>query len=419
MSAVSLTSAKGLAGRRADLQTIDLWLVLVVLALLSIGLVMVASASMSIAERDFGNPFYYFNKQLIFALLGIALACVMMQIPMGVWESAGILLLLLALVMLVVVLIPGVGKTVNGSTRWLAFGPARLQVSEFARLFLLIYLAGYLVRRGPEVRERIRGFLKPLIVLCLAAFLLVMEPDFGAAVMLMAAAMVMMFVGGVSFWQFLLLFSGLTFTAVVLAITSPYRLQRITGFMDPWADPFGSGFQLTQSLIAIGSGSWGGLGLGSSVQKLFYLPEAHTDFLFAILAEELGLIGVLVVIGLYVFLLIRAWRIARKASESGMMFSAYLATGIMAWVGMQAFINMGISMGLLPTKGLTLPLLSAGGSSTLAVCIALGMLLRIGHEAEVAQVQASRGQGRGQSSVNQSKNRKAKGAKNTRVGKNA
>lgn len=370
-------------------QGLDLGLLMVALSLVGLGLVMVASASMSISEREFGNPFYYFNKQLMFVALGIALACLVVQVPLHVWEKSGMALLILALVLLVLVLVPGIGKSVNGGRRWIAFGSVGLQVSEFTRLFILVYLAGYLVRRGEEVRGQMRGFFKPLAVLCLASWLLVSEPDFGAAVMLMLTAMTMMFVGGVGLMQFILLFIGLTGTGVMLALISPYRLQRVLGFMDPWADPFGSGFQLTQSLIAIGSGSWTGVGLGGSVQKLFYLPEAHTDFLFAILAEELGLIGVLVVIALYALLVWRGYKLARAANESGRLFSVYLATGLTAWLGMQAFVNIGVNMGLLPTKGLTLPLMSAGGSSTLAVCLALGILLRIGFETRLSGNQAS------------------------------
>ena len=289
-------------------------------------------------------------------------------------------LLMFALFLLILVLIPGIGKTVNGSTRWLPLGVFNLQVSELVKLFLLVYVAGYLVRHGEAVRKTMWGFLKPMMMVGLAGLLLLLEPDFGATVVIMSTVLGMTFLCGARFTQFfsfVTLFAG---AALLLVITSPYRMQRLVSFANPWADPFDSGFQLTQSLIAIGTGGWFGTGLGGSVQKLFYLPESHTDFLFAVLSEELGFAGVSLVVMLYAVILYRAFAIAVKAEHAGNFFASYLAYGIGIWLAMQAVINMGVNMGLLPTKGLTLPLMSYGGSSLVVCCMAIGLLMRIHYE---------------------------------------
>jgi len=285
-----------------------------------------------------------------------------------------------SLLMLAVLLIPGVGRNVNGATRWLNLVVFNLQVSELAKLSVVIYLAGYLVRHSEAVLNTVGGFLKPMGVIALVVVLLLLEPDFGASVVVIATAMGMLFLGGVQLWLFgvLLLTALLMFAA--LAISSPYRLERLTTFLNPWADPFDSGFQLTQSLIAIGRGEWFGVGLGGSVQTLFYLPEAHTDFVFAVLAEELGLIGGMVVVLLFAYLVWRIFRIGRQAAVAGNTFAAYLAFGIALWVALQVFINIGVNVGLLPTKGLTLPLMSYGGSSMMAMCVAMAIVLRIDAE---------------------------------------
>ncbi len=364
-SAVSL-------GRRVDPA-----LAAAVLGLLGLGLVMVASASLGIAERATGDPFYYLTRQLVYVVLGVVLAAVVYQLPLALWERINRTLLLGAALALVLVLIPGIGKTVNGASRWLWLGVFNLQVSEPAKLVVILYLAGYLVRHGEAVRTRVAAFFRPLAVLAVIATLLLLEPDFGTAAVLMATAFGMLFLGGVRLWHFALLLAGAVAALALLAVSSPYRLERLTGFLDPWADPFDSGFQLTQSLIAIGSGGWFGLGLGDSIQKLFYLPEAHTDFLFAVLAEELGLVGVATVIALFAVLVWRCFVIACRAEAQGMAFGAYVAYGIGIWLGLQATINLGVNMGVLPTKGLTLPLMSAGGSSMLVVCAAIGLLARI------------------------------------------
>ncbi len=350
------------------------------LALLIGGLVILASASISVSDNMVGNPFYYVQRQAIAALIGAAAAFVCLFIPMSVWRSLGPLMLLIAFALLLVVLVPGVGYAVNGSTRWLRVGVMNIQVSEPARLFLILYIAGYLVRQNKSLREQFTGFLRPMLVLSLACGLLLAEPDFGAAIVLLATALAMLFVAGARVRDFLLFFSTTIIAMATLAITSPYRLQRLTAFLDPWSDPFNSGFQLTQSLIAIGRGEWFGVGLGSSVQKLFYLPEAHTDFVFAVFAEEFGLFGSLLLIALFLGLLWRIFKLSIRAANAERFFEAYLTVGLGTWLGLQAFINVGVNMGLLPTKGLTLPLISYGRSSLIIAMISIGLLLRVHHE---------------------------------------
>lgn len=361
-------------------QPLDWLLILLAGTLLGFGLIMIASASVAIADRQLGDPSYYLIRQSLYAGLGVAVAMIVWQIPLVLWQRLGPLLLFIATLLLMVVLIPGIGRTVNGATRWLMIGPFNLQVSELAKLALIIYLAGYLVRRGEEVRATIKGFIKPMLLVALISFLLLAEPDFGAAVVLTATALGMMFLGGVQLWLFgvLVMLAGGALT--ILAISSPYRMERLTAFLNPWADPFNSGFQLTQALIAFGRGEWFGVGLGSSVQKLFYLPEAHTDFVYAVLVEELGMFGGAVVIALFVLLVARILKIAQRAEQAGMPFGAYLCYGIAIWIALQAFVNMGVNMGLLPTKGLTLPLMSYGGSSIIVLCAGLALVQRVAME---------------------------------------
>jgi len=351
-----------------------------VLVLLLGGFVILASASITISDNATGNPFFYLERQLVAAAIGLAAGLFCLFVPMHVWQTLGPLLLIVGLALLVVVLVPGVGYEVNGATRWVRVGIMNLQVSEPARLCLLIYLAGYVVRQQKALREQFVGFLRPMLVLTLGCALLLAEPDFGAAIVLLATALVMLFVAGARIRDFILFFSATVIAVVGLTLTSPYRLSRLTGFMDPWADPYNSGFQLTQSLIAIGRGEWFGVGLGDGVQKLFYLPEAHTDFVFAVFAEEFGLLGSVVLIALFVALLWRVFKLAMRAADSERFFEAFLAIGLGTWLGLQAFINVGVNMGLLPTKGLTLPLISYGRSSLIVAMIAIGLLLRIHHE---------------------------------------
>jgi cell division protein FtsW len=356
--------------------------------LLVLGLVMVASASITVAAREFGDPWHFLVKQAAFVGLGSAAAWVTVQIPLARWRQLARPLLILSLFLLALVLVPGFGRTVNGSTRWLELGAMGFQVSEAAKVAVIVYLADYVVRREAALRTTWSGFVSPLALVGLAAVLLLMEPDFGAAVVLSACALTVLFLGGVPLARFGLLVAAAAGTLLALAFSSPYRMERISAFLDPWADPFNSGFQLTQSLIAIGSGAWTGVGLGGSVQKLFYLPEAHTDFLFAIFAEETGLLGVFGVIVLYFVLVGRAFDIAGRAHRASMAFAGHLASGLGVWIALQAFINIGVNMGLLPTKGLTLPLMSYGGSSTLTMCAAIGLLLRVQYEVAAAQRQA-------------------------------
>jgi cell division protein FtsW len=370
------------------LDKLDSVLLIAGLALLAIGLVMVTSASISVADRNLSSPFYYLQRQAIFIGLGVIAAWLVYQVRLVYWEKSGMALLGFSLFLLVLVLLPGVGKEVNGSTRWISLGIFNLQVSEAVKLFLIVYVAGYLVRHGEEVRTSILGFIKPMLMVGLAALLLLLEPDFGATVVIIGTVLGMMYLGGVRFMQFVSFLGLFGAAALLLVVTSPYRMERLTSFMNPWADPFDSGFQLTQSLIAIGTGGWFGTGLGGSVQKLFYLPESHTDFLFAVLSEELGFVGVCAIIALYSLLFYRAIRIALLAEKCGNRFAAYLAYGIGIWLAMQAVINMGVNMGMLPTKGLTLPLMSYGGSSLIICCMAIGLLLRIHYECGVYAKQA-------------------------------
>jgi cell division protein FtsW len=362
------------------LDVIDKPLLGVALFLLFLGLIMVGSASTSVAEKLMNDPFYFFWRQLAYMFIGLVAAAITLRIPMEVWEKSGLSLVVISTLLLMLVFVPGLGREVNGSQRWIMLGPLSLQVSEFVKLFSVIYLAGYLVRHHGEVRSRMAGFLRPLALLTVLGLLLLMEPDYGAVVVLFLTAFGMMWLGGVRLSQFLLLLMSLAGALALLAMTSPYRLQRLTSFLNPWADPYDSGFQLTQALIAFGRGEWFGVGLGASIQKLFYLPEAHTDFLFAVMAEELGLLAVILVVMAYLFLIYKALSIGRRAEKREQPFSGYVAYGLGIWIGVQAFINMGVNMGVLPTKGLTLPLMSYGGSSLLVMCVAIALLLRIDYE---------------------------------------
>ncbi|SFM73952.1 cell division-specific peptidoglycan biosynthesis regulator FtsW [Marinobacter zhejiangensis] len=345
-------------------------------ALLVLGVIMISSASMDMAAETLGNSYHYIARQLVFAAMGCALALGAVNVPLAWWERSGWLLLGIGLLVLVLVLTP-IGRTVNGSTRWIPFGLFNIQVSEIAKLCLIAYLAGYIVRRRDELVNTWSGFIRPMAVLTLASILLVIEPDFGATVVLMTAALGMIFLSGVRLRLFLPLIAFCVVMGVALIVTQPYRLKRVISYLDPWKDQFDTGYQLTQSLIAFGRGEWAGVGLGNSVQKLFYLPEAHTDFIFAIVAEEFGLLGSLLVLGLFVTLVVSGMMIARRAEKAGMTFAGCFAYGLTLIIGLQATINIGVNTGLLPTKGLTLPLMSYGGSSLLVMCICIGVLIRV------------------------------------------
>lgn len=349
-------------------------------ALLGLGLVMITSASSEVATATTGNTFYYMIRHLIYVVLGLIAGAFTLLIPMKTWEDLSGKGLVAAIGMLVLVLIPGIGREVNGSMRWIGFGFFNIQPSELAKLFVILYLAGYLERRQDEVRDKWWGFLKPFLILLPMAFLLLQEPDFGATVVMMGAAVAMLFLGGVGLFRFSLMVALAVVAVYILVQTQGYRMKRLTTFTDPWADQYGAGYQLTQALIAFGRGEWLGVGLGNSVQKQFYLPEAHTDFVFSVLAEELGMLGALLSVGLFAFVGIRALYLGLKAEKAGFLYGAYVAWGLaFLWIG-QFLINIGVNTGLLPTKGLTLPFLSYGGSSLVVTCASMAILLRIDWE---------------------------------------
>ena len=365
---------------RAD---VDLALFWSVILLLAIGLVMVYSASiaMSEAEKMTGYRMYYFlQRHAIYLLLGVVAAFVTFQVPIAIWQKFAPALFILGGFLLVIVLIPGIGKEVNGSRRWISLVFMTMQPSELMKLFAVLYAADYTVRKAAFMQDFRKGFLPMLSVMVFMAALLLREPDFGALVVITSIAMAILFLGGLNWRIFASLIVLLAVAFAVLIVSSPYRLQRIVGFMDPWADAYGKGYQLSHSLIAFGRGEWFGVGLGGSVEKLFYLPEAHTDFLLAVIGEELGFIGVFVVIALFAFLIYRAFMVGREAMMREKYYAALVAQGIGVWLSVQAFINMGVNVGLLPTKGLTLPFLSYGGTGLIVNCVAVAVLLRIDAE---------------------------------------
>ncbi len=368
---------------RINAPSYDQALLWVVLLLLGFGLVMVYSASIALAEADklTGHQSAYFLIRhaiyLVVAILGALLA---FQIPTRTWQRFAPYLFIGCLGLLVIVLIPGLGREVNGSRRWIPMGIATIQPSEFMKLFATIYVADYTVRKAAFLASLTKGFMPMLAVMLVVGGLLLREPDFGAFAVIAAISVSILWLGGINGRIFAGLLGLLVVGVIGLIWSSPYRLQRITGFWDPWADPFGKGYQLSHALIAFGRGEWFGVGLGASVEKLLYLPEAHTDFLMAVIAEELGFVGVAAVMLMFAWIVLRAFGIGKEAVSYEHHFSALLAQGIGIWIGVQAIINMGVNVGLLPTKGLTLPLLSFGGSGIVANCIALALLLRIDWE---------------------------------------
>ena len=371
---------------RSEMQAVpyDIWLIGGALSLLCIGLIMVVSTSVSIAEMRDYSPLHYFWRQLVAAVLGIGTTGGLLRLPLVHFERISTTLLFVAIAFLIAVLVPGLGHEVNGSMRWLGLGIITLQASEPAKIAVVVYVAAYLVRHNKQVRSDFIGFIKPIGVITVIAGLLLLEPDFGAAVVLFATVLGMLFLAGVPFLRFF--FWGLTALSALAALSmlAPYRLQRLMTFMDPWSDPFASGFQLIQALIAFGRGEWFGVGLGNSVQKLFYLPEVHTDFVFAVIAEEAGLCGSVAVISLFVFLIWRIFHIGGMAERANLSFAAYLTYGIGLLLGIQAFVNIGVNMGLLPTKGLPLPFLSYGSNNLVVTCASIGIVLRAGIEARQA-----------------------------------
>lgn len=367
---------------------LDPVLLLLWLGLMSIGLIMIASASIAITAEQYGDPWYLTKRHGAYLLMGLVLAGAVLLVPVALWQRYSGWLLLASIFLLLLVLIPGVGKEVNGARRWIDLGIISVQVSEVAKFSTVVFFASYFARRHQELDTGWRGFIKPSLVIGLLGFLVVVEPDFGSAVVLSATAFAMMFVAGVKLRHFLLLLVAAGAILASVAVVSPYRMQRLITFIDPWADQFNSGYQLTQSLIAFGRGEWFGLGLGNSVQKLFYLPEAHTDFIFSILAEELGLVGVVVVIGLFSAFVVRMFAIANRALKTGAVFSALAVFGVAILITFQVFINIGVAAGLLPTKGLTLPFISYGGSSLLIACALVAMVLRVDAELPRESAQA-------------------------------
>lgn len=348
--------------------------------LTALGLVMVASASTAVSENDYGDPLALFWRQSIHVSIGLVVMVLVASVPLTNLSRISPMLLVASMISLALVLVPGIGHEVKGSVRWIRFGAFGIQPSEFAKVALLLYFASYLSRRSYEVRTSFFGLFKALIVIVLGCPLLLAEPDYGATAVLIATSFGMLFLAGVPLMRFVITTGFLVAAMGMLALLAPYRVQRIMSFTDPFADPFGSGFQLVQALIAIGRGGFFGVGLGESVQKLFYLPEAHSDFLFSMMAEELGLISMIVVVMLYTVFMLRSLAIGYRAQKSGLVFGAYAAWGIGLLIGIQAGINIGVNMGLLPTKGLTLPLMSYGGSSFLACAAGVGILSRVERE---------------------------------------
>lgn len=356
---------------RVDWTLLGLWL-----ALMTIGLIMVASASVAFAAANYSDAWYFAKRHAVYMVMGMSLALMVACIPMSVWQRYSGYLLVATLVLLVIVLIPGIGKKVNGSQRWISLGIISIQISEIAKFAAVVFFASFFARRYQELHSGWQGFLKPLLVVGLMALLLLLEPDFGSAVVICSTVFAMMFIAGVKIWHFTLLI-GIGVSALgAVAIFSPYRMQRLITFLDPWADQFNTGYQLTQSLIGFGRGEWFGLGLGNSLQKLFFLPEAHTDFIFAIIAEEFGLVGAVALLTLFAVLIVRIFALARLNLAAGRIFPALATFGIAILFSIQVFINAGVASGLLPTKGLTLPFISYGGSSLLINCVLMAFVMR-------------------------------------------
>ncbi len=368
-------------GHRFYLDTI---LLMTSLALLLFGYVMVTSASLHLGDKLAGDSYYFPRHQLIHIALGLMAGVMAGSVKLETWRDISLQLFFAGLILLILVLIPGIGKVVNGSSRWINLLGLRIQVSEVFKLIAVVYMASFIDRHISVVRSSYLGMLRPFFLLGVAAFLLLKEPDFGAMAVILSVALGMLFLAGASLWQFGALIAVFVGAGIALIMTAQYRLRRVLSFIDPWDDPLNSDFQLTQALIAFGRGEWNGVGLGSSIQKMFYLPEAHTDFLFSVIGEELGLVGTTSVILLFMVLVWRAFVIGQLAETSGTRFSAFLAYGIGVWFGLQAFINMGVNMGMLPTKGLTLPLMSYGGGSIMVMCAALALLFRVRSDAIAA-----------------------------------
>ncbi|WP_076415124.1 cell division protein FtsW [Shewanella sp. UCD-KL12] len=371
------------------MQLYDRALLFSILSLIAFGFVMVMSASMPEAQSLTGNPFHFVVRHAAYIIGCVIIAAVVLQIEMSRWQQLSPLLLLVVGIMLVAVLL--VGTTVNGATRWLSIGPIRIQVAEVAKFAFAIYMAGYLVRRHEEIRDNAKGFYKPIGVFAVYAFLILMQPDLGTVVVLFVGTVGLLFLAGARLFDFFALILTGVGAFVALVLLEPYRMRRVTSFLDPWQDPFGSGYQLTQSLMAYGRGDWFGQGLGNSIQKLEYLPEAHTDFIFAVIGEELGFIGIILVLSVLFFISLRAIKLGNLCIKIDKAFEGYLAYSIGIWICFQTVVNVGASIGILPTKGLTLPFISYGGSSLWVMTAAAMILIRIDHERRLSCIQAIQG----------------------------
>ncbi|MCF1426909.1 MAG: putative lipid II flippase FtsW [Shewanella sp.] len=374
------------------MQLYDRSLLAAVLSLIAFGFVMVMSASLAEAQTLTGNPFHFVERHLAYLVGCVLIAAGMLRVKIAILDKYSNKLLIAVLGLLVLVLL--VGHTVNGATRWLVVGPASIQVAELAKLAFAIYMASYLVRRHEEIRENAKGFYKPIAVLALYALLILLQPDLGSVVVLFVIAMGLLWLAGARLKDFIILIMAALALFVALIVAEPYRMRRVISFLDPWQDPFGSGYQLTQSLMAYGRGDWFGQGLGNSIQKLEYLPEAHTDFIFAVVGEELGFVGIICVLVVLMFVVIRAMQIGNWCLTADKAFEGYLAYGLSIWFGFQTVVNIGASIGMLPTKGLTLPFISYGGTSLWVMTAAAIILLRIDYERRLSQIQVLPGRGK-------------------------
>ncbi|MBR9729047.1 cell division protein FtsW [Shewanella intestini] len=372
-----------------EVQLYDRSLLVAVIGLMGFGFVMVMSASMPEAAKLTGNPYHFVIRHLLYLLGCVVIAAFVLRIEVKYWERYSLQLMFAVLLMLIAVLF--VGTTVNGARRWLSIGPLRIQVAEVAKFIFIVFMAGYLVRRHDELLDNNKGFLKPIGVYCLFAVLILFQPDLGTVVVLFVCTVSLLFLAGAKLLHFFALIMLGVITFVLLVLFEPYRLRRVTSFMDPWEDPFGSGYQLTQSLMAYGRGDWFGQGLGNSIQKLAYLPEAHTDFIFAIIGEELGFVGIVLVLSVLCFVALRAIRLGNFCLNSQRPFEGYVAYGVGVWICFQAVVNVGASIGMLPTKGLTLPFVSYGGSSLWVMTTAIMLLIRIDYERRLRLIQAIQG----------------------------
>ncbi|NKF52363.1 cell division protein FtsW [Shewanella sp. WXL01] len=375
--------------KSAGMQLYDRSFLVAIIALMGFGFVMVMSASMPEAVKLTDNPFHFIYRHIFYLAGCVVIAGAVLSVPVKTWERHSGTMMLVVLLMLIAVLV--VGTTVNGARRWLTIGPIRIQVAEIAKFVFIVYIAGYLVRRYGELMDNKKGFLKPIGVYALFAILILAQPDLGTVVVLFVCTVSLMFLAGGKLSHFFVLMLVGIASFVLLVLLEPYRVRRVTSFMDPWEDPFGSGYQLTQSLMAYGRGDWFGQGLGNSIQKLAYLPEAHTDFIFAVIGEELGFVGIIAVLSLIFFVAIRAIRLGNLCLNAQRPFDGYIAYGVGVWICFQTVVNVGASIGMLPTKGLTLPFVSYGGSSLWVMTAAVMLLVRIDHERRLSLIQAVQG----------------------------